>query len=197
MDGIPTRQLSTWSTSDSSTYSQMTGLDDGSAGGVPTFFSIFQDAAKYGDVLLEEPDALDDSESDASSITLAESTGADTLSGPDHPDGLENLIAQDLNINDNFNAATARLVQLSANQMNTAATGLDGTLLESVVPDSASEQSETPSQKKELSDTVIPVIINEFGPLAEEGEEEVLIAEADGSYFQVRGAPLPQWPFIQ
>ncbi|KAG8929001.1 hypothetical protein FRC02_006129 [Tulasnella sp. 418] len=181
----PRRQDSTWS-------SIGQGFEDPTAG-PPTFFSIFQDAAKYGDALMDEFDEeaaeYDDSPeltSDESSIQ--ESPFIDPLHlrtpRPTTKDEIAEAIARDLietNEETNNVNATTRLVQLS---VSGNAAGLDGSSASETGSIADSDSGSTSSEKSELNDIVIPLLVKEFGALAEEGEEERLVAEADSAYFK-------------
>ncbi|KIO34033.1 glycosyltransferase family 1 protein [Tulasnella calospora MUT 4182] len=50
--------------------------------------------------------------------------------------------------------------------------------------DAASDTSASSGDSDELNDRVIPLLVGEFGVLAEDGEEERLLFESDGAYFQ-------------
>ncbi|KAG8893811.1 hypothetical protein FRC01_013343, partial [Tulasnella sp. 417] len=90
-----------------------------------------------------------------------------------------------LMLNEQFKASTARLVGLSVNAFTQqgSPTGMNIASGEAT-SDAASDASGSSGDIDELNDRVIPLLVSEFGGLAEEGEEERLLFESDGAYFQ-------------
>ncbi|KAG8907240.1 hypothetical protein FRB99_005064 [Tulasnella sp. 403] len=190
---FPARASTTWSE-----MSGSSGEDGQPCVGIPAIVSLFQDAARYGDVLSEEPESSgEDSETSSLSDQLAaervgsESPDIDTGrttpvpdNSPPVPDRIDRLM-NDLMLNEQFKASTTRLVQLSVNTFTTPGENLSG-LSKGLTSDTASDSAVSTSSEDtdDANDRVVPLLVKEFGPIVEEGEEERLLMESDGAYFQ-------------
>lgn len=80
----------------------------------------------------------------------------------------------------------SRLAQLAVNTWS-GGNGLDGSagsVSSETESTKALSEAEVAEKLAASNDRVIPLIIKEFGPLAEPGEEERLVGEADAAYFR-------------
>lgn len=176
---------------------------------VPAFVSIFQDAAKYGDILSEEPEELSYSSSETSSISSHTRSSEDgggesdsvapsgrvtpTVAEGDQeqqkhplspsPEKIDKMMSK-LMLNEQFKASTARLVGLSVNTFTQQGGPSGMNMAGEATSDAASDSSVSTGDADELNDRVIPLLASEFGTITEEGEEERLLFESDGAYFQ-------------
>ncbi|KAG8955650.1 hypothetical protein FRC04_007641 [Tulasnella sp. 424] len=176
---------------------------------VPAFVSIFQDAAKYGDILSEEPEELSYSSSETSSISSHTRSSEDgggesdsvapsgrvtpTVAEGDQeqqkhplspsPEKIDKMMSK-LMLNEQFKASTARLVGLSVNTFTQQGGPTGMNIAGEATSDAASDSSGSTGDADELNDRVIPLLASEFGTITEEGEEERLLFESDGAYFQ-------------
>lgn len=155
--------------------------------GIPAFLNIFQSAAAYGDLLDEESDSEGEGSSDevptppltvgSTAKTSADDITTTTATTTKEKDAKE--------VNDLLTSTTSRLAQLAVNTYSTASAGLDGSggkgpATHIQLPESACEIT---AKAKQENDRVIPLLIQEFGQMAEEGEEERLLAILDAAYF--------------
>ncbi|KAG8888958.1 hypothetical protein FRB98_006356 [Tulasnella sp. 332] len=145
------------------------------------FLNLFQNAAAYGDLLDEDDDTDTGSNSDHNSLSDAKARESPAPMTAEEKQAADLLKESQRAIS----SPASRLAQLAVNSWS-AGNGLDG---------SAGSVSANPEPKgltdSELAeklgvtnDRVIPLIIKEFGPLAEAGEEERLVGEADAAYFR-------------
>lgn len=166
------------------------------AGAIPAFVGIFQEAAKYGDILTEEPDAVSGDESERSSISESSGDSSDTtdtaVSTHATPMALNpgqqrmEEMMDHLMLKDKYKEryATKRLFGLGANAFTAPEKTLEGvggdTRCASAQPNKEHDEAEL----KALNARIIPLLVQEFGDITEDGEEEKLIVESDGAYFQ-------------
>ncbi|KAG8996247.1 hypothetical protein FRB95_001778 [Tulasnella sp. JGI-2019a] len=146
------------------------------------FLSLFQNAAAYGD-LMEEDDDSDEASSDHTSLsdTRLPRESPPPMSAADTE--AADLIKETVAAKRAVSSPTSRLAQLAVNTWS-AGNGLDGSAGSISQEPQEVPNADAAEKLAASNDRVIPLIVKEFGPLAEVGEEERLVAEADAAYFR-------------
>ena len=142
--------------------------------GIPALLGLLQDATKYHHVLLEgeveSPSVTDSERSSLSDISQSEGQTPEP-SIHDFPQESNKI------------QPVARIEKLAVNAYSETGQVIHG------IGDgrAASDTSSTAASSEDLdaiTNRVIPLLVQDFGPMAEEGEEERVLVETDGAYYR-------------